>query len=105
MSRVPLDHHLLRRLVRQLKPWTGACITALVVIMAGAALDTAIPLITRHAIDVNIANHDSTGLLHTVLLFLGVSVVGFVLHFIQQVLTGWIGRTSCWICVRASIAM
>ncbi len=92
MSRVPLDHHLLRRLVRQLKPWTGACITALVVIMAGAALDTAIPLITRHAIDVNIANHDSTGLLHTVLLFLGVSVVGFVLHFIQQVLTGWIGQ-------------
>ena len=92
MSAKMLDQTLLRRLLRQLKPWTGACITALLVIMAGAALDTAIPLITRHAIDVDITNHDPAGLKRTVLLFFGVALASFVLRFIQQVLTGWIGQ-------------
>ncbi len=88
-----LDARLLMRLSRFLIPHKGMALLALLLILAASALDTAIPLVTRHAIDVDMANGDLDGLLQTVLLFLGLAIGAFVLRYLQQIVTGWIGQT------------
>lgn len=88
-----LDARLLMRLSRFLIPHKGMALLALLLILAASALDTAIPLVTRHAIDVDMANGDLNGLLQTVLLFLGLAIGAFVLRYLQQIVTGWIGQT------------
>lgn len=88
-----LDLRLLRRLTLYLRPhWKGA-VLALVMILGAAGLETAVPLVTRHAIDVNVVGQDLDGLLHSLLLFLGLSLGAFLLRWIQQLLTGWIGQS------------
>jgi ATP-binding cassette subfamily B multidrug efflux pump len=88
-----LDARLLKRLSRFLLPHKGMALLALLLILAASALDTAIPLVTRHAIDVDMSNGDLDGLLQTVLLFLGLAIGAFVLRYLQQIVTGWIGQT------------
>ncbi len=88
-----LDLRLLRRLTGYLRPhWKGALV-ALVMILGAAGLETAVPLVTRHAIDVNVAGRDLDGLLRSLMLFLGLSTGAFLLRCGQQVLTGWIGQS------------
>jgi len=88
-----LDMRLLKRLTGYLRPHARGAVFALVMILGAAGLETAVPLVTRHAIDVNVAQGDLKGLLHSLLLFLGLSLGAFLLRWAQQLLTGWIGQS------------
>jgi ATP-binding cassette, subfamily B, multidrug efflux pump len=92
MSRESMDIGLLRRLSSWLLPHWGKALAALIMILGAAALETAVPLVTQRAIDLDIASGDRTGLLRSVLLFFGLALGAFVLRYGQQVLTGWIGQ-------------
>ncbi|MFA7329589.1 MAG: ABC transporter ATP-binding protein [Candidatus Delongbacteria bacterium] len=88
-----LDGRLLWRLTGYLKPhWQGAA-WALLMIVGAAGLETAVPLVTRHAIDVNLPAKDLDGLLRSLLAFLGFSLGAFLLRYGQQLVTGWIGQS------------
>jgi ATP-binding cassette subfamily B protein len=88
-----LDGRLLRRLTAYLRPhWRGALL-ALLMILGAAALETAVPLVTRHAIDVHVAGRDLAGLFRSLLAFLGLSLGAFLLRYAQQLTTGWIGQS------------
>ncbi len=88
-----LDRRLLWRLTGYLKPhWRGAA-WALLMIVGAAGLETAVPLVTRHAIDVNLPAKDLDGLLRSLLAFLGFSLGAFLLRYGQQLVTGWIGQS------------
>jgi ATP-binding cassette subfamily B multidrug efflux pump len=88
-----LDGRLLRRLVTYLRPhWKGA-LWALLMIVGAAALETAVPLVTRHAIDTHLPNKDLDGLLGSLFAFLGLSLGAFLLRYGQQLVTGWIGQS------------
>lgn len=87
-----LDIGLLRRLTAYLRPHAGKAAVALTMILGAAGLETAVPLVIQHAIDVDIAAGDGEGLARTVLLFFALALGAFVLRYGQQVLTGWIGQ-------------
>ena len=88
-----LDWRLLRRLTAYLKPhWRGAA-WALLMIVGAAGLETAVPLVTQHAIDVDIAGRDPRGLLSTIGLFMALSLGAFLMRYGQQLVTGWIGQS------------
>jgi ATP-binding cassette subfamily B multidrug efflux pump len=87
-----LDPQILARLVRMLMPYKGLAALALLMILGASLLETAVPLITRHAIDVDIHNGDMTALRRTIAVYLLVVAGAFVLRFFQQVVTGWIGQ-------------
>lgn len=87
-----LDPQILARLVRMLMPYKGMAVLALVMILAASLLETAVPLITRHAIDVDIMGGDMTALRKTIAVYLLAVAGAFVLRFLQQVVTGWIGQ-------------
>lgn len=88
-----LDARLLKRIAGFIRPHLWLAILTLLTIFGASALETAIPLVTRHAIDVDIAGGDMDGLLKTVLLFLGLAAGAFILRYLQQILTGWLGQT------------
>ena len=88
-----LDWRLLRRLTAYLKPhWRGAA-WAFLMIVGAAALETAVPLVTRRAIDVDIDAHDLRGLARSIALFMALSLGTFLLRYGQQLVTGWIGQS------------
>lgn len=87
-----LDVGLLRRLTAYLRPHLGKALVALATILGAAALETAVPLVTQRAIDVDIASGDSAGLLRSVGLFFALALGAFLLRYVQQVLMGWIGQ-------------
>ena len=65
-----LDWRLLKRLTGMLRPYWGMAVGAFTLIIGAALFETAIPLVTRHAIDVDIADGDLEGLRGTILVFL-----------------------------------
>ncbi len=88
-----LDLRLLARLVRLIRPYRWLALLALAIILVAAGLETALPLVTRHAIDVDLAAGDRQGLLRSILLYLGLALGAFGTRYIQQVITGWIGQS------------
>ncbi|MCA9784181.1 MAG: ABC transporter ATP-binding protein [Calditrichaeota bacterium] len=90
--KVNLDPRILARLVRMLLPYKGMAALALLMILGASLLETAVPLITRHAIDVDIHDADMESLSRTIALYLLVVAGAFLLRFFQQVVTGWIGQ-------------
>ncbi len=87
-----LDWSLLKRLTGMLRPYGWMAAGAFSLIICAALFETAIPLVTRHAIDVDIAGGDLEGLRGTILVFLLLVAGGFVTRYFQQVLTGFIGQ-------------
>lgn len=91
-GREKLDPRILARLVRMLVPYRGMAALALLMILGASLLETAVPLVTRHAIDVDIHAGDMQALRRTIAVYLLVVAGAFVLRFLQQVVTGWIGQ-------------
>jgi ATP-binding cassette subfamily B protein len=86
------DARLMRRLLRYLRPHRRVAAVAIVLLLAGAALELAGPLLTRLALDRAIPAGD-TGLLFLLgVTFLAALLFSFVLEAGQTVLTAWLGQ-------------
>src|SRR6266853_1755734 len=83
---------LLRRLLRYLTPFRLQLIGALVLVIISALVQAIGPALIARAIDLNIILKDYQGLTMTMLLLLGVYVVGLASQSGQVYLIGWIGQ-------------
>src|SRR5690606_34730450 len=87
------DARLMRRLLRYLKPYRWKVLVAVGVLMLASAAQIVGPWITQLVIDEAIPQRDVGFLGTLVLAYLAVTVLGFVLEYVQDVLTSWIGQS------------
>ncbi len=86
------DARLTRRLLGYLRPYRLQVVGAVVLLMAGAAVEMVGPYLTKVAIDSAIPAGD-VGLLTTlVAVLIGSLLAAFVLEYLQTILTTWIGQ-------------
>src|SRR5229473_3695466 len=83
---------LLRRLLRYLTPFRLQLIGALVLVIISALVQAIGPALIARAIDLNIIQKDYQGLTQTMLLLLGVYIVGLLSQSGQGYLIGWVGQ-------------
>jgi ATP-binding cassette subfamily B protein len=90
------DAQLMRRLVVYLKPYKWEVLLAILLSVAVSGLEAVRPYFTKIAVDVNIANKDSQGLLETTLLFLGLLVIRGVVQYYNAYITQKIGQQTIY---------
>ena len=83
---------LLLRLLRYLTPFRMQLLGALILVIITALVQATGPALIARAIDVNIIQKDLPGLTETMLLLLGVYVVGLMSQSGQGYLIGWVGQ-------------
>ena len=88
------DGTLMKRLIRSLGPyrWHVALAIGLSIVVSG--LEAVRPFFTKLAVDVDIKNGDTRGLLITVLMFFGVLILRGVVQYLNAYLTQWIGQRA-----------
>lgn len=88
------DGVLMRRLLRYLKPYTRYVVAGIVLSIVVSAMEAIRPYFIKIAVDENIAQKDSQGLLHTTLLFFGVMLGRGLIQYANSYLTQWIGQRT-----------
>src|ERR1044072_5061425 len=88
------DSRLMKRLIRYLKPYKWYVALGIVSSIAVSGLEAVRPWFTKHAVDVNIVQHDKQGLLMTALGFLGVLILRAFIQYVNAYLTQWIGQKT-----------
>jgi ATP-binding cassette subfamily B protein len=86
------DARLMRRLLRYLRPYWRQVALALLVLLLGAVVSIIGPWITQLVIDEAIPGEDTRLLALLALAFLGTVVLGFVLEYVEAVVTTWLGQ-------------
>ena len=86
------DRRLMRRLLRYVRPHTGAVILASVAMFAAAGVELLQPWFTQQAIDTFIAGGDLAGLTRMTMVFLGLLVVGFAAEYVQTAILQLTGQ-------------
>jgi len=87
-----VDRALFRRLLRQLRPYWGQALLAVVLLLCSAGLALVNPMLTQRVLDVAVPRHD-VGLLTTLAgVAIAVLALEFVLEYVQSVLTTLIGQ-------------
>ncbi|HSJ24214.1 MAG TPA: ABC transporter ATP-binding protein [Longimicrobiales bacterium] len=86
------DGRLMRRLLGYLRPYRWRVAAAVLLLLAGAALELAGPLLTRAALDDAIPAGDTGLLLILSATFLGALLLSFALEAAQTILTTWLGQ-------------
>jgi ATP-binding cassette, subfamily B, multidrug efflux pump len=80
------------RLLRYIRPYRPQVIVAVLLLMAGAAVEMVGPYLTMIAIDRAIPEGDMRLLLQLVGLFLAATLLSFAFEYLQVLLTTWIGQ-------------
>jgi len=88
----PYDLRLMRRLLSYLRPYRLGVVAAVVLLLAGAAMETVGPVLTQRALDVAVPRRDTGYLGVLVGLYLGSLVLAFVFEFAQTLLTTWLAQ-------------
>ncbi len=88
------DNRLMRRLLKYLKPYRWHVALGILLSISVAALEGVRPYFTKLAVDTNIAQHDTSGLLVTILLFFAVILIRGVIQYYNAYLTQWIGQRT-----------
>ena len=86
------DIKILRRLLKYVKPFRWRVAWSIALLLAVAGMELLGPIITKHAIDVNIAGKDIPGLFRTVMLYFTLLIVILVANFVQLYNTRWVGQ-------------
>ncbi|UTA68892.1 ABC transporter ATP-binding protein [Emticicia sp. 21SJ11W-3] len=86
------DWAVLKRLFQFIRPYQFRFFTLVFVILAGAALAPAIPLLIRHTIDGPVSAGNYTGLAKMMLIMIAVLVVQSLIQFVNTYLAGWLGQ-------------
>ena len=87
------DARLMRRLLRYLRPYWKQVSLALVVLLLGAGANVVGPWVTQLVVDEAIPNQDRSLLLVLVLVFVAAVVLGFVLEYVETMVTTWLGQS------------
>ena len=88
----PFDARLMLRLLRYLKPYTRWVLLAFGLILITSVTRQAGPFLTRIAVDEYILVGDYAGLHRLVLIFVGLLVVQFATHYLQNYVTQMTGQ-------------
>jgi ATP-binding cassette subfamily B protein len=88
------DARLMRRLIKYLKPYRWQVALGIVFSLLVSVGEAVRPWFTKEAVDTNIAQNDTHGLLRTALLFLLVMVVRGLIQYANAYLTQWIGQQT-----------
>jgi ATP-binding cassette, subfamily B, multidrug efflux pump len=86
------DARLMRRLLQYLRPYRLRVVLAIALLLTGAAVELAGPLLTRYALDHAVPAGDTSLLLLISLGFLGALLLAFVIEAAQTLLTTWLGQ-------------
>ena len=86
------DARLMRRLLHYLRPYRSQVAVAIVILLASSLLQVVGPWLTQIAIDDVIPNGDTSLLATLAAAYLAAVVAGFVLLYVQTVLTTWLGQ-------------
>jgi ATP-binding cassette, subfamily B, multidrug efflux pump len=86
------DARLMRRLLRYLRPYRGRVVFAIAILLLGAAVELIGPYLTKLALDQAIPQRDASYLLLLVVAFVGAVLLGFLLEYLQTVVTTWLGQ-------------
>ncbi|HET9984930.1 MAG TPA: ABC transporter ATP-binding protein, partial [Longimicrobiales bacterium] len=86
------DAHLMRRLLRYLRPYRLRVSFAILLLLAGSLLEVAGPWLTKVALDRAVPSHDVRMLGILSAAYLGALVFGFALEYGQTILTTWLGQ-------------
>lgn len=87
------DWAVLKRLFQFMRPYQFRFYVLVFVILIGAALAPAIPLLIKQAIDGPISTGDYTGLARMMLIMIGVLVFQSLVQFVNTYLAGWLGQS------------
>jgi ATP-binding cassette, subfamily B, multidrug efflux pump len=87
------DARLMRRLLRYLRPYWRQVALALFVLLLGAVVAVIGPWITQLVIDEAIPDGDTRLLAILALALLGTVVLGFVLEYVEAIVTTWLGQS------------
>jgi ATP-binding cassette subfamily B protein len=87
------DARLMRRLLRYLRPYRRQVALALFVLLLGAVTSIIGPWITQLVIDEAIPGQDTRLLATLALAFLGTILLGFLLEYVESVVTTWLGQS------------
>ncbi len=86
------DARLMRRLLRYLRPYRGKVVLAIAILLAASLVTLAGPWLTQIALDRAIPRGDSRLLGLLALAFLASIGIGFLLEYVQTLLTTWLGQ-------------
>lgn len=86
------DARLMRRLLAYLRPHRGTVVVCVILLVAGALLELAGPLLVKIAIDRHVAEKDVPGLLRISILFFATLVAAFGLQYAQTYLMQRMGQ-------------
>ena len=87
------DARLMRRLLRYLKPYKWHVALALLVLLLGSGIAIVGPWITQLVIDEAIPSDDRDLLALLVGAYIASIVLGFVLEYVQSLITTWLGQS------------
>lgn len=88
------DARLMRRLLTYLRPYGWYVFLGVFLSVVVSGLEAIRPWFTKYAVDVNIAQRDSKGLLITVAAFMGVMIFRGLVQYASAYLTQWIGQRT-----------
>ncbi len=86
------DWAVLKRLFQFIRPYQFRFYVLVFVIMVGAALAPALPLLIKQTIDGPVSAGDYTGLAQMMLIMVGVLVLQSLIQFVNTYLAGWLGQ-------------
>jgi ATP-binding cassette subfamily B protein len=86
------DARLMRRLLRYLAPYWWLVVLAVMILAAASGLEIVGPWLTKVALDDAIPQGDGRLLSLLAIGYLGALAVGFLLQYVQRILTAWLGQ-------------
>jgi ATP-binding cassette subfamily B protein len=86
------DWAVLKRLFQFIRPYQFRFYTLVFVILMGATLAPALPLLIKQTIDGPVSAGDYTGLAQMMLTMVGVLVLQSLIQFVNTYLAGWLGQ-------------
>ncbi len=88
------DSTLMRRMLRYLRPYRWYVAFGIVLSIIVSSMEAVRPYFTKIAVDENIAQKDTRGLLVTTALFFGIMVLRGIIQYVNTYLTQWIGQRT-----------
>jgi ATP-binding cassette subfamily B multidrug efflux pump len=90
------DAHLMKRLLKYLKPYRGWIVLAIILTVGISFATTIRPYLTKVAIDKYIVNKDYIGLRNIILILIGTLIMQGLLQYFMTYLTQWIGQNTIY---------
>jgi ATP-binding cassette subfamily B multidrug efflux pump len=90
------DAHLMKRLLKYLKPYRGWIVLAIILTVGISFATTIRPYLTKVAIDKYIVNKDYIGLRNIILILIGTLIIQGLLQYLMTYLTQWIGQNTIY---------